>query len=934
MLMNPERWNRIKALFVEAQEYPAAGRTEFLREACDSDEVLQAEVLMLLDSDERAASFLENSAADDLPHIFETNELEELVEQRPDDVRQKLPRFARGMVLNGRYEIVQMLGKGGMGEVYLAEDNRIRRSVALKVINSDLVASDDSLERFAFEARTVSALNHPHILTIYEFDHTRDGDLFFVAEFVDGDTLNHSIGNGLPVATAIDIGKQVLAALSAAHQAGVIHRDVKPENIMVRRDGYIKVLDFGLAKIQQKDIVSVGSGSEDPTIEVRRTQPGAVVGTPAYMSPEQSRGKPLDARTDIWSFGVVLYEMLCGRRPFTGDTTADVLVSVLSKKPLRISTYRRDVPPELEALILRSLEKDAADRYQTCEELRSALEEVARQVTSGDSRFSTVAEATEEEMEQDRNVLETADYEVRRTVRDRKPTARPVSLLARSESVELRRPSRFRSAALIAAAIVLVFALGAYLTFRSPAANRTIDSVAVLPFENLSGSTDLANISDGFSDTLIDRLSEIGELKVVARTSSSKFRGADLNVADAASQLGVRAIVTGTVSRESDDVVIRIDVIDTAEDRQLMGSSFRRKTSQISRLQHEIAEMVAARLGINLSDSQRNRLVRHATEDSEAFQFYLNGLVAMNSSQDVKNSGALEHFERAVSLDPNFAEAYAEIAYILWLRANTSDEPQRVIEQARAAAERAIAADPGVAKAHAAQAMMYDAEFDWAAAERSFVRAIELNPNLHLARNEYAFFLSVMGRHDEALAQLEEHSRRDPLNRRLALLSKGIILSQAHRFDDALTAYSEAQAIEPDREIPNFTLGYAYAGKGRNDDAERYYRRSVELMGGENKYSQPLVYLAAIYAKMPGKRAEAEAIVRKIESSGQYASPAIMAVAYLALDDNDKAMELLEEAYINRDPLLRFIATGYEYDDLRGDPRFADLLRRIGLSSQ
>lgn len=928
--MKPDRWNRIKALFAEAQAYPGAGRHEFLRAACDTDQMLLSEVEKLLDSDERAGSFLENSAADDLVSLFEPDELAELVEQRAEGVKRRLPRFARGMVLNGRYEIVRMLGKGGMGEVYLAKDNRINRSVALKVINSDLAASTDTLERFALEAQTVSALNHPHIMTIYEYDHTEDGALFFVAEFVDGETLNHLIGDGLELTTVLDIGKQVLAALSAAHQAGIVHRDIKPENIMVRRDGYIKVLDFGLAKIPQKEFVSVGSGSEDPTVEIRRTRPGAVVGTPAYMSPEQARGKQLDGRTDIWSFGVVLYEMICGRRPFAGDNTADILVSVLSKKPPRISAYRKNIPAALETIIERALAKEADARYQNCDELRREFEEIANEVSLGRSEAGTGGNEGREPKE-GRAVRETAGHAVRKTQGDRQ-AAVDDSVLSAPEPVApapAPRQTLFRFAALAAAAVLAVFAL-AYFVLRSPTGVGPIDSVAVLPFENPGGSPDLAYVSDGFSETLIDRLSQIAELRVVSRSSSSQFRGPGVDPAEAAAKLGVGAVITGSVSLEGEEIVIRIDVVDTG-DRQLMGSSFRRKAADIAGLQREIAESVAASLRLKLSDSQRNRLVRHATDDSEAFRHYLNGLVAFHSTQDGRKSNALELFERAVELDPQFGEAHAEIAYIYWLIANNTDEPHRLMQKAKVAAEQAMAADPGLAKAHTAAAILHEYELDWAAAESAYQRSIELNPNLDLTRNNYAFFLSVMGRHDEALAQLGEQTRRDPLNRRLALIHKGIMLTQARRYDDALETFREAQAIEPDREIPNFALGYAYAGKGLINEAERYYRRSIELMGGEGKYSQPLIYLAALQAQDPEKRGDAFETIRRIEGSGQYTSPAIMAVAYVALGDKDKAIGLLEEAYIKRDPLLRFIGTGYEYDSLHDDPRFEDLLKRIGM---
>ncbi|MGQ0543053.1 MAG: tetratricopeptide repeat protein, partial [Blastocatellia bacterium] len=469
-----------------------------------------------------------------------------------------------------------------------------------------------------------------------------------------------------------------------------------------------------------------------------------------------------------------------------------------------------------------------------------------------------------------------------------------------------------------------------YLVFFDRVARAQIDSIAVLPFENLSGNPDLAHVSDGLSESLIDRLSQLPQLKVISRNSSFKFRGPNIDVRDVASQLGVRAIVTGSVTRIGDDLAIRVDIVDAAENRHLTGGQYIRKADEIIRIPNEIALTASRQLQLKLTDSQSKRLSENGTENSEAYRYYLSGLVELNGPQDVRGR-ALEYFERAVTLDPNFAAAHTEIAWIYWSRANGSDNPHELMPKAKAATERALAIGPNLAKAHVLQAMVNEYEFDWQNAEKEYRRAIELNPNLDFARNNYAFFLSVMGRQTEALAEIEQESIRDPINRRLGLLQKAIVLTQARRFDDALQAYQEAQAVEPAKEIPNFSLAYVYAGKGLYNEAARYYKKSVASLGGEEKYSQPLVYLAAAYAKMPEKRSEARTILTRIEGMDLYASPALLAAVYSALDDNDKAMELLERAYIKRDLLLRFIGTGYEYDGLRGDPRFKDLLRRMGM---
>lgn len=814
--------------------------------------------------------------------------------------------------------------------MYLAGDTRFNnRKVALKVLRSDLASSKEGLRRFALEADAVSALNHPHIMTIHEFSNTEDGDLFFVAEYVDGMPLNRLIRKNLNLDKALDIGIQVSAALSAAHEAGITHRDIKPENIMVRRDGYVKVLDFGLAKFTQKP--STAAGSEDPTEALHRTRPGAVMGTTAYMSPEQARGLPVDVRTDIWSLGVVIYEMFTGRRPFAGQTKSDLIVSVLSTEPPPLASDGLNFPAELKWIVSKALSKNVDGRYQTAKELRADLEKIKKRI-----EFDATSR-NDHSGEKDKTlILEQAA-----------PTSANTAELTRGEQDDSAAPASFWSlpgvawvirqarnhkvrSSIFALVLIALISSAAYLLFVTLGGNRGIDSIAVLPFENRTGNSDLAYISDGLSEGVIDRLSELPQLKVISRNSSFKFRGPNIDLRVVASQLHVRAILSGSVTQVGDDLVIRFDIVDAADDRQITGGQYRRKAGDILRVQNEIAQTASEQLRLKLTDSQSKRIAEKATEDSEAYRYYLNGLVELNGPQFVR-SRALEYFERAVKLDPDFAAAHAEIAWVYWSQANGSDNPQEIVPKARVAAERALAIDPNLAKAHVVVAMLKEYEFDWPGAEREYVRAIQLSPNLDFARNNYAFFLSVMGRQDDALAELEQQRIRDPTNLRMILLQKGIILTQARRFDDALRSYEEAHAVEPGKDVPNSSLGYAYAGKGLFSEAAAYYKKSVDLLGGEGKYSQSLVYLAATYAKMPEKRNEARAILTRIEGMGGYASPALLAAAYSALDDNDKAMGFLERASVDRDPLLRFIKTGYEYDGLRADPRFVGLTKRIGL---
>jgi eukaryotic-like serine/threonine-protein kinase len=933
--MTSDRWNKIKELFSSAQECAEDERSEFLARACEGDEELRSEVEKLLAASHENDSFLLDSAAAEFAGLFDFEDDENGFAPS----LKSPPRFATGTIFNDRYHIEGILGRGGMGEVYLAADTRINRRVALKVLHSDLVSSKESLRRFGLETQAVSALNHPHIMTIYEFDRTDDGTVFFVAEYVDGKTLNRLIGAELRTETALDIAIQVCSALSAAHEAGITHRDIKPENVMVRRDGYVKVLDFGLAKLTapRSSETSGGSGSEDPTRALNKTKPGQVMGTASYMSPEQARGLHVDARTDIWSVGAVVYEMLTGKRPFTGETEADVIVAVLLSEPAPISSFNAGVPNELEWIVTKSLAKDADARYQTAKELRADLEKIKKRIHFDEENVRISRPGPEDDRERTKlhstagGAVPTADGEVKRTSDGREGEPSFLSSPSLQSAFQSAQRHKLGTAAGSLIVVAALLAVG-YYSFVARSPGPEIDSIAVLPFENLKGDADVNYLADGVSEALIDRLAQMPHLKVTSRNSSFKFRSSNLDLRDVASQLGVRAIVTGTVNQTGDDLIVRVEVVDAVENTHLSGGQYTRKSGDLIRIQDDIAKAAFEPLRSKLTNQQSQRLSDNPTENSEAYRYYLSGLVELNGPQGPHGRATLDYFERAVQLDPNFAAAFAEIGWIYWARANNSDDPNKLVPQARAAVDRALAIDPDLAKAHTVQAMMHEFEFDWSNAEQEYKRAIELSPNLDFARNNYAFFLSVMGRNDEALAQLAEQGARDPINRRFLLLQRGIVLTQARKFDDALRAYQDAQAVEPTREIPSFTLGYAYAGKGLYDEASVYYKKSVDVLGGEDKYSQPLVYLAAAYAKIPAKRTAARDLLTKIEGMGSNVSPALLAMVYSALDDNDTAMELLEKAYIKRDLFLKFIGCGYEYDDVRSDPRFVDLTRRMGLA--
>ncbi|MBA3353026.1 MAG: protein kinase, partial [Blastocatellia bacterium] len=608
--MTADRWQKIKELFSAAQGRPENERAELLTRACGSDAELRSEVEKLLES-HLEDSFLERSATKDLGGLISIEFSDAADVLMSMDAPQRLEP---GATLNERYQIIRLLGRGGMGEVYLAIDSRINRNVAIKLLHPDLVSNKESLRRFALEAHAVSALNHPHIMTIYDFETVGEGTVFIVAEYVDGRTLNNLIGE-IDVEKALDVGIQVSSALAAAHQAGITHRDIKPENIMVRPDGYIKVLDFGLAKLTQQRTASTSGSSDAPTQALPRTKPGMIMGTAAYMSPEQARGLHVDARADVWSLGAVLYEMLTGLRPFTGDTQADVIVAVLLSSPPPVTRSRPGLPAELDTIVAKAMSKDAASRYQTIKQVRNDLERVRKQIHFDES---FVRSGESEPANWDPTEAATMVVTLGKGVKTAGDPARPTDgggdeevkggvQESRSLSSVTDKHRTLRSV-FIGSTVVVLLSLAGYFAFLSPGSAQQIDSIAVLPFANLSEDPDLAYLSNGLSDTLIDRLSQLPQLKVISRGSSSKFRDRYLDPVSVASELDVRAIVTGTVSRDGDYLAVRFDITDTAENTQLGGGQLRRKADDLVSIQNEIAQTAVEQLRLKLTDAQSRRI--------------------------------------------------------------------------------------------------------------------------------------------------------------------------------------------------------------------------------------------------------------------------------------------------------------------------------------
>jgi serine/threonine protein kinase/Tfp pilus assembly protein PilF len=807
----------------------------------------------------------------------------------------------------GRYEILKKIGFGGTGEVYLAKDPELDRLVALKVLHPSSATDDDLVHRFIQEAKAASALNHPNILTVHEIG-TFQNARFLATEYIKGVTLRDRFkGESMTLGETLDIILQVAAALKAAHNAGIVHRDIKPENIMIREDGLAKVLDFGLAKLSEPVV-----GSVDVDVATQfETRPGMFMGTPHYVSPEQARAMKVDARSDIWSTGVVLFEMLTNQRPFTGETLPDVLSAILTGEPARLD---ESVPPELRRILKKSLEKKPDDRYQTTKDFLIDIKNLKRELEFteglGRSHFSASTRSTTGGL--------TGAISARKSLAHTASSAEFVV-------AEIRK-HKFGTLATFLILLLGSTGLGYWYLTRPWFAG--INSIAVLPFANVGNDPNNEYLSDGLSETLINKLSQIGpELKVIARTSAFQYKGREIDPKEVGKALGVQAIVTGRVTQRGDTLNISAEMINTMDQTRIWGESYDRKVSDAQNIQEEIARTVSEKLRVRLSGAQEKQLAKQATQNSQAYQRYLNGLFYSRKGGAENVRKALDYYNEALALDPSFALAYVGVASAYgFFGANSLVNPQEAEAQAKAAVEKALELDETLSEAHVALARINRNGWAWAAAERGYLRAIELNPNFSRAHDSYALYLSVLGRQTEALKEIKRAQELDPLDS-VARVSEGQILYDARRYDEAIQQFQSILKAEPDDSFTLAYLGYVYASKGDFPEAISHYRKYIEI---EGETSSTQCYLGYALAKS-GHRNEALELLNKVKTTKEYVSPGELATLYSGLGDNEQAMASLEKAYAAHDIQLQFLKVEPHYDSLRSDPRFADIMRRVGL---
>jgi serine/threonine protein kinase/TolB-like protein/Tfp pilus assembly protein PilF len=853
------------------------------------------------------------------------------------------------------YRILGKIGAGGMGEVYLAEDDRLGRKLALKVLPEQFTQDPDRVRRFEQEARAASALNHPNIITIYEIGKisAETGDLHFIAtEFIEGETLRRRmLDRRLDLAESLEIAIQCLNALQTAHNAGIIHRDIKPENIMLRPDGYIKILDFGLAKLTEQTPQDT-DGLEAPARSVFETQPGVVMGTIDYMSPEQARGQRVDGRTDIFSFGVVLYEMVSGRRPFMGSTTSDLIAALLISEPKRLSQHLPNVPAELEQIVARMLVKDRDARYQTAQEVLNDLKRVKSRVESlGEPRIELTSESGEtlpleaptigfdaSSSVRAENAPTATLYETNVVPQSELKTpphvsyetnviqaaAAPVTQTATIQ-VQKSKPRRLLLPALAALAILLAVGLGAVYFFQRAA---KIDSIAVLPFTVASGDADAEYLSEGIAEAIINTLSQLPELSVSSRNSVIRYKGREADARDIGRELEVKAALLGKIRRVGTGLTINAELVDTRNGRQIWGENFNLKTSDLLAVQDGITRSITNKLQLRLGDA-KTTTASAGTKDSEAYDLYLKGRYFWNQGTPDAMAKADEYFEAAATKDPTYALAAAGCA-ACHAAGSDGGTPQGSMTKAKKVAMIALKADDTIVDAHLTLAQV-NLRYDWnfADAEREFKRAIELNPKHATARQRYAEFLALMGRRDEAMNELTQARRLDPRSVPINA-AFGTLSYYSRDYKDAIGHLRQTLEIDKDFAPARSTLGLAYEQQGNTQDAVLEFLRAKIAMREDSEKTSAL---KKAYAER-GREAFWREYLSQLtgEAKERYVPQTAIAAAHVRLGEHNEAFDALEKAVAEKDGGLVELKVEPLFEPLRPNSKFTELLRRVGLA--
>jgi serine/threonine-protein kinase len=800
------------------------------------------------------------------------------------------------------YRIVRKIGAGGMGEVYLAEDTRLDRKVALKILPAEFAENTDRMNRFVREAKSASALNHPNIITIYEIGEA-DGTHFIATEFIDGKTLSeYAKANPVNYRLALEVAIQVASALDEAHSAGIVHRDIKPDNVMVRANGLVKILDFGIAKLP-----APATTDEEAATAIQSTSPGMVIGTANYMSPEQAKGRDIDARTDIFSFGVVLYELIAGHQPFEGENGLEMIGAILKDEPKPLNA---DVPVEIQKIIGKCLRKDREERYQTIRDVGNDLKEVKQELEVRNLMERSLV-PNEDENKTQILPATTADKLNRTT----------------NQTVVTNLKAKYLAIGLL----IMLLAGGGFFGYKylSPT-NKQIESIAVMPFVNESGNSEVEYLSDGMTETLIKSLSQLPNLAVKSRSTVFYYKGKESSPKKIGEELNVQAVLLGRVGGRGDNLKLNLELVNTNTQDVIWSEQYDRKQSDLVSLQSDIARDVSTKLKTKLSGTDEAKVMKSYTTDSEAYQLYLKGRFHWTKRTYDDILKAIEHFKAAVEKDDGFALAYSGLAdsysILPYYRGSKSSE---FMKQAKPYAIRAVEIDDQLAEAHTALAFVNEGMWNWGEAEKEYKRAIELNPNYSTAQMRYARFEVRAPRRDvEGLARMKRALELEPSSLVINDNLSQIYLAQGDA-DSALEQAKRTVELDPRFSFGWVDLTYAYLKKGQTAEAFAAAEKVVEVA---KRSTRSLICLGFVNAVL-GRRSEAMAILKELEEkyqNGQSDATEVAAV-YVGLGDKDQAFIWLDKAFADRSSLLVDLRAEFPFASLRDDPRYKNLLKRMNL---
>ena len=893
--MTTDRWQLVERIYHSALEREGEERAAFLAKACSGDDLLRQDVESLLAYEKQAENFMEGPALEVAARTMAEEEATLIV----------------GQMIN-HYQITAPLGRGGMGEVYLAQDTRLQRKVALKFLPAHLTRDKRHLQRFQQEARAVAALSHPHVCVIHEVLETAEGRHCIVMEYVEGVNLGQRIAeSGVKVNEALDVVIQIASALSAAHQVGIVHRDIKSENIMLRRDGYVKVLDFGLAKLTERQVSLVNT--EAPTMA--QTSPGIVMGTVSYMSPEQARGLPVDARTDIWSLGVVLYELVTGRRPFDGATATDVIIAIAEREPAPLAKYATEAPAELERIVKKTLAKDRQRRYQTALELLGDLKKLRHGLETG-----VDVERYKEE--------QTSINQPGVTVTNQQATTSryPFSLT--------RRNFVILSAILGVLVIALLLSAKLFRQSRTSASQTEINSLAVLPLENLSGDSSQDYFADGLTEALITDLAKIRALRVMSRSSVMQYKSSSKPVSEIARELNVDGVLKGSVLRSGQQVRIAVQLIHAPTGQDLLTANYEKDLRNVLALHSEVARDIVGKIKLKLTPNEQVQFGNARPVNPAAYDHYLRGQFYLHRQNRDDNEAAIAALEQAVVADPSFAAAHAELAQAyVWKLFLFAPEEKQLAEKAFVATEKALNLDSELAVAHLARGRLLWTpanHFPHEKAIREYRLALSLNPSLDEARNQLALVYSHIGAFDEAMQESQNAAATNP-NNNLAQFRIGEILNFQGRYEEGLNVLRTLpKDVNP--ALVGHQIVWALFNLGRKEEAsttlDQFLRDYPKDTGGL------FASMQAVLAASSGQERQAEdkikIAIERGKGFGHFHHTAYdLACAYALMNKPEQAIKWLEVAADDGFPCYPLFERDATLQNLRQDPRFVSLLAKL-----